>query len=69
MKKNDNLQWTADPEQAGPHANHMDWLRHEVLAMVSHELRTPITAVLDWPKILRDGDITGENMSMQRMKM
>lgn len=38
-------------------------LKDEFLATISHELRTPLSAILGWARMLRMGQLSGENIT------
>src|SRR5688572_23247152 len=41
-------------------------LKDEFLAVVSHELRTPLNAILGWPRMLRAGSLSTDDVPRDR---
>jgi len=54
-------QTAAENERLYRKAEESSRLKEEFLATVSHELRTPLNAILGWARMLRTGQLTGEN--------
>jgi len=53
----------AENERLYRQAEESSRLKEEFLATVSHELRTPLNAILGWARMLRTGQVTGENLT------
>jgi len=53
----------AENERLYRRAEESSRLKEEFLATVSHELRTPLNAILGWARMLRTGQVTGENLT------
>ncbi|HKO96834.1 MAG TPA: ATP-binding protein [Pyrinomonadaceae bacterium] len=63
MARAEAEQAAADNERLYRQAQEASQLKEEFLATVSHELRNPLNAILGWSRMLRSGQVSGNDVS------